>query len=260
MKIVRLLAALLLVAAMFTACRSSRHAVSDAQSGASPVYTPSGDDGSESTVTPEIADKDGKTKNKESKKKSGKQSETAPKSNVPSVDAVVAKLNLSLQAGDKNISVNGTYRVKRDDVIQINLTYTMLITVNVGAMELTPDYIMIVDRLHKRYCKVAYGEVPALGQAGIDFAYLQRIFWGEATEGQYRTLQWTYANWTPVADGQFPGQIAFSVEHGPSPYKAIFNLSNIRESSNWDTRTEISSKYTQVSYDTVMKAIMNLAQ
>ena len=122
------------------------------------------------------------------------------------VDALTAKLELTLETGGKSVDVGGSYRLQRDKVIQINLTYTMIITVAVGTMELTPDYILILDRLNKRYCRIRYSDVPSLEQAGIDFKYLQSIFWGEAEKSPSNILEWTYSDWQPLGNGSFPGR------------------------------------------------------
>ena len=183
------------------------------------------------------------------------------RSAVTTVKAVTAKMNLTLESGSKSVDVGGSLRLKRDEVIQLNLTYTLIITVNVGTMEITPDYILILDRFNKRYCRVSYSDVPQLAEAGIDFAYLQRVFWGEAGESPRKELvEWTYAGWTALGDGQFPGQTTFTAKAGSVPCRAVISLSNIRENDNWETRTEISSKYTPVSLSAVMNALMSVAK
>lgn len=174
--------------------------------------------------------------------------------------AVTAKLNLSLEAGSQKITLGGTYRLKRNEVIQLNLTYTMLVTVNIGTLELTPDYMLVMDRWNKRYCRVTYDEVPMLAQSGINYAYLERIFWGESTESPTPALTWKYADWSPLGDGQFPGRIQFTVHSGASSYQAIFSLSNLRENSDWETRTEVGANYTPISLDAVVKALMSVAK
>lgn len=174
--------------------------------------------------------------------------------------AVTGKLNLALEAGSKKINLGGTYRLKRDEVVQINLTYTMFLTINVGTMELTPEYMMVVDRMGKRYCRVSYDEVPTLAKAGITFDYLQRVFWGEETKSPTPDFTWTYANWTELANGQFPGQIQLALRSKGTSYRATFNLSNLRESADWETHTEVGARYTAVPFDSILKALMSVAK
>lgn len=259
-----LLSIFLFLLLVLTGCRSSRHVTTDATTSASSVYPRtedyvSGQTGSEVDKS-QLSRKERKKLEREAEKKLREQQGVDSRATVSNVEAISAKLNLRLESGSSRINVGGTYRLKRNDVIQINLTYTMIITVNVGSIELTRDHILILDRLHKRYCKVSYSEVPQLAQAGVDFDYLQRIFWGEAEESPTPMLQWSYSAWTALADGQFPGQIAFTANTGKSDYKATFSLSNIRENSSWPTRIEVDSKYTPMSLNAVMKALMSVAQ
>lgn len=174
-------------------------------------------------------------------------------------NALTAKLNLKLESGGKSISVGGNYRLKRGEVVQINLVYTMIVSINVGTLELTPDYIMLIDRMNKRYCRVSYSDVPDLAKAGITYDYLESIFWGEAPKSPTKVLEWSYADWQNFSDGQFPGQIVFQLNIKSSDYKATFRLSNLRASDDWETRTEVGQKYEQVTIDAVMKALLNAA-
>ena len=241
----------LLLLTVFVACRSSRHAqrtVDVDSEVAQQVLTPS-EPGLSQTSTEEGAKK---------KKKKNRQEETTIVAKT-SAKAVSAKMNLSLSAGSKKINLGGTYRLKRDEVIQLNLTYTMLFTINVGTMELTPDYMLVVDRMGKRYCRVNYSDVPTLAQAGIDFNYLQRVFWGEETKSPTSDLTWTYADWENLGDGQFPGQLQFTLRSNGTSYRATVNLSNLRESADWETHTEVGSRYTAVSFDSILKALMSVA-
>lgn len=244
--------ALALVLAL-SGCRSSRHArrQADVSEVAPSVTLPSQEDGSTTSQTP--------ASDKSSKKDKKKQTQTS-KVQPTQVDALTAKMDLTLEAGEKGVSVGGSYRLKRGEVVQINLTYTMLFTVSVGTLELTPDYILVLDRINKRYCRVAYADVPALRQSGIDFNYLQSIFWGEAEASPAKVVSWTYSNWQNFGKGQFPGEICFTLTPGNTIYKATFSLSNLRENDNWEKQTAISSKYTAVSIDTVLKALLSVAK
>ena len=66
------------------------------------------------------------------------------------LNALSAKLNVTLLSDGKELSVGGTLRMKRDDVIQISLSAFF---VEVARLEITPDYILVLDRLGKQYVK-----------------------------------------------------------------------------------------------------------
>lgn len=90
---------------------------------------------------------------------------------------LTAKASVKLEAGQKNVSVSGTLRMKRDEVIQLSLAFLGLM--EVGRMEITPDYFLLIDRMNHQYVRVAYADVPFFQQAGIDFHTFQSLFWGE---------------------------------------------------------------------------------
>lgn len=90
---------------------------------------------------------------------------------------ITAKASVKLMAGQKDVGVSGTLRMKRDDVIQLSLAFLGLM--EVGRMEITPDYFLLVDRVNHQYVRVAYSDVPFFRQSGIDFHTFQSLFWGE---------------------------------------------------------------------------------
>lgn len=89
---------------------------------------------------------------------------------------VTAKVSMDISADGRNVSVGGTLRMKRDDVVQLSLTF---LGFEVGRMEFTPAEVLIVDRVNKQYVRAAYDQVSFLRQAGLDFRALQSLFWAE---------------------------------------------------------------------------------
>ncbi len=177
------------------------------------------------------------------------------------VQAISAKMKLTLEAGGSSICCGGTYRLMRDDVVQINLTYSVFIlSVNVGTLELTRDSVLLLDKVNKRYFKSAYNDVPLLRDAGVDFSYLQCFFWGEET-GTNPYIDFSYGDWLRLSDGQFPGQAIITLKGKDSDkYKATFSLSKVQETADWSSRTEIPKDYEEVTLQVVTNAIMNLAK
>jgi len=234
MKIIRFAALVLMALIVFSGCRSSRRAAKETTT---PVVIPQ--DTVPVVVTPKV------TKEKRSS----------------SVNALSAKMNLSLQAGKKSVNCTGTYRLKRDEVVQINLVYTVLVVpVNVGSLELTPDYVLVVDRINKRYCKAAYDQIPEFKKAGVNFQLLQRVFWGDDEKVRNDFVTCVYSQWVNLSEGKFPGVIDFGLKGSSTKYKAVFKLSKIQETDKWDTHVSVPSKYSPVSLKTVMNAIMSVAK
>ena len=68
-----------------------------------------------------------------------------------------AKISFSAQSGEKSISMGGTLRMKRDDVIQISLvTFGIL---EVARLEVTPDYFMAINKVERQYLKASFQDV-----------------------------------------------------------------------------------------------------
>ncbi len=178
------------------------------------------------------------------------------------VQAVSAKLKLKLEAGDKSISCGGTYRMLHDDVVQISLTYPILfVSMDVGKLELTRDSILLINKMGKQYCRASYDDIPALKKAGVDFFYLQRVFWGDAEGETNSFVDFSYADWTQLGDGRFPQEIAMTLKGDKaSGYKMVFELSKVQDNPDWEMRLEIPSGYEEVSLDTVMSAITKLVK
>lgn len=97
--------------------------------------------------------------------------------NACSAKALTAKMKLDLTMGGKDISLSGNLRMKRGDVIQMSLTFP--IVGEVGRMEFTPDYVLIVDRINNRYVKAAYSKIDFLRSSNLDFSALESVFWNE---------------------------------------------------------------------------------
>ena len=90
---------------------------------------------------------------------------------------LTSKLSLSVQTGDRKVSLGGTLRMKRDEVIQLSLvTFGIL---EVARIEITPDYLLIIDKMGRQYVKAAFSDIPFLKSAGVDFRTLQALFWDE---------------------------------------------------------------------------------
>ncbi|MCD8317328.1 MAG: DUF4292 domain-containing protein [Paraprevotella sp.] len=90
---------------------------------------------------------------------------------------VTSKMNLDLNLNGKSLSAGGTCSLKRNEVIQLSLV--ALGFMEVGRLEFTPQYMMMINRIGRQYVKVNYADVPYLKQAGVDFYTLQSLFWND---------------------------------------------------------------------------------
>ncbi len=88
--------------------------------------------------------------------------------------SISSKVKVTVSSGSKNISVSGTLRMRKDDVIRIQLTPFGLM--EAGRLEFTKDYVLMVDRINKEYVKASYADVDFLKANGLDFYALQALF------------------------------------------------------------------------------------
>ena len=97
--------------------------------------------------------------------------------NAVYVKDISSKVDVTLTSGDKEISMPGTLKMRKDTVIRIQITPMGLM--EVGRIEFTPDSVLVVNRMGKEYIKAAYSELDFLERNGIDFYTLQSLFWNE---------------------------------------------------------------------------------
>lgn len=119
--------------------------------------------------------------------------------------SISAKMNLSISTSRNSARVGGSLRMKKNDVIQISLVALGLM--EVGRLELTPDYMMLVDRMNHQYVKCDYDEVHFFREAGIDFYTFQSLFWDEL--------------FVLNSKGETPGSDSYSLKADASEVKLV---------------------------------------
>ena len=231
---------------------------------------------------------------------------------------IVSSIDFTIDTGSKNISVGGSIRMRKDDVMRIQLTALGLM--EVGRLEFTKDYVMIVDRIHKEYIKADYNKVDFMKRNGLNFYTLQALFWnmlfvpGEAnmtdrllekftvdlatkgvmvplslkngnmeyvwqTESKTGLIRETDVTYSDKANGttklsckydnfkslgtkQYPHLLTLTaqsvISKKPRNVTITIKMDGAKMSSDWETRTTLSSKYKEVSADEVLEKIMNL--
>lgn len=233
------------------------------------------------------------------------------KNTIPSQN-LVAKVDVTLLAKGKDITVDGKLQMRRNKTIRITLTALGLM--EVGRMEFTPEYFMIIDRINKQYVKASYNDIAFLKDNGVDFYTLQSLFWNElflpgkqtltekdgksfnvedladdkrsiSYSGNRLSLNWTAAASTALINsakvsysGGRNGSVTFdydkfadfSGKKFPTKVKAAFNdsgsgatnigmnlsLGRLSDDSKWDAETTVTSKYTEVTLEGLLKSLM----
>ena len=93
-------------------------------------------------------------------------------------EAVTAKMTVSLNLNGKSTGkVGGTLRIKRGEVIQLSLT--PFFGIEVGRAEISPEGMLVIDRMNKRYVQVSFEELKALCNVNLTYHILESLFLNE---------------------------------------------------------------------------------
>ena len=226
---------------------------------------------------------------------------------------ITSKVKFSVEVGNQQLTLTGNLKMKRDDVIRLQLMAFGF--VEAGRLEFTKEYVLIMDRINKQYLKVPYAQLDFLRNSGLDFYSLQALFWNELFQPgrqkmtdealkNYTTdlggdddaviaiengklsyrwlaekqtarvkmanilykdkfrgnhqLNWDYEDFQAFSRKMFPmnHQVAFSTPEKQVKLGMILNYMGSDE--DWETRTEVSSKYRQVTVDEILRRFMSL--
>lgn len=106
---------------------------------------------------------------------SGEEHLAAVIANTPDFTALSSRLKLTLPTKKGEFSVNGTLKIKRDERIQISLLIPVIRT-EAARIEITPERILAIDRMNKRYVDVPVEDIKQLLGTDVDYPMLQSLF------------------------------------------------------------------------------------
>ena len=90
---------------------------------------------------------------------------------------ITSKIRFQVQIGNQDLSLTGNLKMKRDDVIRLQLMAFGF--VEAARLEFTKDYVLLIDRINKQYLRASYEQVDFLRNSGLNFYSLQALFWNE---------------------------------------------------------------------------------
>ncbi len=174
---------------------------------------------------------------------------------------ITGNATVSVQLGEKSVKLNGALKMWRDKVVRVQL-YMPLLGTEIGRMDFTPDYLLVVDRINKQYAKVSYSEIDALEQNGISFEVLQSLFWNEATDTSFVAdgvvLTWDYSNYAEVENISFPKTQEITLTSPEQNGYLKIDMKELKTATDWDTATSLSTKYTQISARAIVNMLKSL--
>ena len=238
--------------------------------------------------------------------------------NVQTARFITSKVKFSVEVGAQKLTLTGNLKMKRDDVIRLQLMAFGF--VEAGRIEMTKDYVLIMDRINKQYLKAPWMQIDFLRNSGLNFNSMQSLFWNELfkpnpvivgkkavadttatfstiesgddmiiqlNEGkmdyswlvgrndalikmaniQYKDrfnsdnnaqLNWDYDKFEMFSSKKFPMKHAISLTTAKKDVKLGMTLNYIGSDTEWETRTEVSNKYREVTVDEILRRFMSL--
>ena len=239
--------------------------------------------------------------------------------NAQKAKFLTSKVKFSVEVGPQKLTLTGNLKMKRDDVIRLQLMAFGF--VEAGRIEMTKDYVLIMDRINKQYLKAPWMSVDFLRNSGMNFQTLQALFWNELfrpnqsslvktndkqvidsianytilesgddmiiglEEGKmdyswlasrntallrmanilYKDrfngntqLNWDYDEFKSLNKRMFPHKSAITLTTPEKEVKLGMTLNYISADTEWETRTEISNKYREVTVDEILRRFMSL--
>ena len=85
-----------------------------------------------------------------------------------------SKLNMTITTGTKTISSKGNLRIINNEAIQLSVQ--PLFGIEMFRLYVEPDYLIILDRMNKRYVKESFEDLKENNPIGFNFYSLQSLF------------------------------------------------------------------------------------
>jgi hypothetical protein len=232
--------------------------------------------------------------------------------NAQTTKFITSKVKFSVDAESQSITLTGNLKMKRDDVIRLQLMAFGF--VEAARIEFTKDYVLVMDRINKQYLKAPYRQIDFLRNSGLNFYTLQALFWNELFQPNRNTLtaedmkkfvtntenedgiisfegekldyswlasqstglikmanilykdrfngntqlNWDYDEFEKLNKSYFPMKSAITLTTPEKEVKLGMTLNYIGAETEWETRTEISNKYREVTVDEILRRFMSL--
>lgn len=167
--------------------------------------------------------------------------------NAQTTKFITSKVKFSVEVGSQDISLTGNLKMKRDDVIRLQLMAFGF--VEAARLEFTKDYVLIMDRINKQYLKAPYQHIDFLRNSGLNFYTLQALFWNELFQPNRTTLNAEdKAKFAMNTDSE---DVLISYEDGKIDYswlaeqgKGTIKMANILYKDRLNGNTQLNWDYT----------------
>ena len=149
-----------------------------------------------------------------------------------------SKVRLTVPTKDAVFTVNGTMKLISGERMQLSFLMPIIRT-EVARMEVTPEEILLVDRMGKRYVRATRKELKDVLPKKADFAHLEKMLFEAAKPGGKASLT-----------GKELGI--------PSLEKGKIVLTDFSDKEISLTPTQVSSRYTKVEWTELLEMLAKL--
>ena len=149
-----------------------------------------------------------------------------------------SKVVVTIPHGDAVYSVNGTMKLKRNEIVQISFLMPILRT-EVARIEITPEIIFLVDRMNHRYVRTTKEELKDRLPRKWTYNRLEDLIYQASEPDGKKTIS-----------GEEFGLAKLE--------KARVELSDFSQEENNVKPTTLSSRYTEVTLDELLQFLMSL--
>ena len=149
-----------------------------------------------------------------------------------------SKVKLTVPSKQSVLTVNGTMKLVRGERMQLSFLMPILRT-EVARIEVTPDEVLLVDRMGKRYVRATRRELKGVLPKKADFAHLEKLLYA-AARPEGKTVVTAESLGLQKIEG---GKIEFS-DFSTQPLTL--------------SPTQLSSKYTEVEWYELLHLLMSL--
>ena len=136
------------------------------------------------------------------------------------------------------LTVNGTLKLKAGERIQLSFLMPILRT-EVARIEVTPDTILLVDRMEKRYVCASKRDLKEVLPRKADFAHLEKMIYSASKPGGKSYLTGKDLGLSSLEKGKI-------------------ELSNFSDKEFAMTPTRLSSRYKEVELSELLEMLMSL--
>ncbi len=98
-----------------------------------------------------------------------------------------SKLELTIPHKDAVFTVGGTMKLKRKEMIQFSLLMPILRT-EVARVQVTPDELLIVDRMNRRFVRAGDSELRYAVVSGFTYDKLEKLLRRMARDGKSKSI------------------------------------------------------------------------